>query len=128
MRNYAFTQLLYSKVSKDLWKHSLRVNTLCMMYSDDDLIYTASLLHDILEDTDCTYEELADIDKEVADIVLILTRQQSETYEEYIGRVKENETARIVKICDLLDHLASYKTLKPSLKKRYIKALGELLE
>jgi hypothetical protein len=60
----------------------------------------------------------------------VLTRRDKETYNEYINRIilsKDKEIVRI-KICDIMDHLVNFETLKPSLKKRYMKALETLLE
>lgn len=60
----------------------------------------------------------------------VLTRRDKETYNEYIDRIiqsKDKEIIRI-KICDIMDHLVNFETLKESLKKRYMKALKTLLE
>lgn len=61
------------------------------------------LLHDILEDTDTTPQELLDfgIDPEVVETVIVLTRKNNESYMDYIKRVAENFLARNVKMTDL---------------------------
>lgn len=92
----------------------------------DDTQYLAwmqvALMHDILEDTDTTPDELPEA---IRDDVIILTRQDSETYFEYINRIKNSDSVRAVtvKIADLYDHLEQKDTLKDSLKDRYLKAL-----
>ena len=52
------------------------------------------------------------------------------TSDEYINRIMQSKDKEIVriKICDIMDHLVNFETLKPSLKKRYMKALETLLE
>ena len=95
----------------------------------DDTQYLAwmqvALLHDILEDTNTTPDELPEAAR---DDVLTLTRKDSETYFEYIDRVKNSGSvhAITVKIADLYDHLEQKDTLKDSLKDRYLKALDQL--
>lgn len=68
----------------------------------------ACLLHDILEDTDTTEQELLDVEyvtERVVAFVKILTRQKNETYMAYIRRVAVVEEARRIKICDLEDNM-----------------------
>lgn len=87
----------------------------------------ACVLHDILEDTDTTEQELLDVEyvtERVVELVKILTRQKYETYMEYIRRVAVDEDARRIKLCDLLDNmditrLSSFSIEDFSLLKRY---------
>ena len=70
--------------------------------------YIVALLHDILEDTDCTVDILREegFDDEIIDAVVAITRRKSEhSYFDFIKRVKENEIAKIVKIYDLEDNM-----------------------
>ena len=74
------------------------------------------MLHDILEDTTCTIEELkeAGFDEEIINAIVAITRRNDEQYYfDFIERVKMNDIARIVKIHDLEDNMD-------------IKRLGEL--
>lgn len=70
---------------------------------DEDSICVA-LLHDILEETACTAQQLESygFDKVVVDAVVALTKLDGEDYFKYIARVGENELAKKVKIADLL--------------------------
>lgn len=69
---------------------------------NEDMI-TVALLHDILEDTSCTYETLENIfGVVVADTVSILTKEEGESIEQYLFGVCSNHTARIVKFADSL--------------------------
>ena len=68
----------------------------------EDIIVVA-FLHDILEDTSCTYETLENIfGFAVADSVSILTKVDGEPIEQYLFGVCSNPTARVVKFVDSL--------------------------
>lgn len=76
-------------------------------YMDCDCL-VACVLHDILEDTDTTEQELLDVEfvtERVVELVKILTRQKDEPYRAYIRRVAVVEDARRIKICDLEDNM-----------------------
>ena len=101
-------------------------------FYENDVLYAAAILHDVLEDTDAT---LRDVQKRfgvnVSEIVLVLTRNEQETYAEYIERVKLHSDARKIKLMDLGDNLAH--CLRPDelecrrgLIDRYTKAIREL--
>ncbi len=72
-----------------------------------DIAKTCALLHDTVEDTDTTLEEIKNIfGEEVMVVVEALTHRKGESYEDYISRVKQNEIATAVKIADISDNLA----------------------
>ncbi|MCJ0582836.1 hypothetical protein MMJ10_05825 [Enterococcus cecorum] len=70
---------------------------------EGELAKTVALLHDVVEDSDWTLEDLRKkgLPEEVVQAVGILTRKRNEKYEEYILRVKQNPLARQVKLADL---------------------------
>lgn len=63
----------------------------------------AAVLHDIIEDTECTEEDLRHykIDEEVIEAVLVLSKLKNEKYMDYIERVSQNKIVRKVKMVDL---------------------------
>lgn len=65
-----------------------------------------ALLHDLLEDTALTAEDLLECGfaSSVVDSVLLLTRNEEEVYEDYIRRLAENPVSRRVKLSDLKDN------------------------
>jgi len=79
-------------------------------------------LHDVVEDTDVTIDEIRDgFGESVADGVYAITKKEKESYKDYILRVSDNMYATTVKIADLKDNL---KTLKRgSMKDKYELAL-----
>lgn len=67
-----------------------------------------ALLHDILEDTECTIEELKDngFDDEIINAIVAITRKKEETYYlDFIERVSKNDLASLVKNYDLEDNM-----------------------
>jgi (p)ppGpp synthase/HD superfamily hydrolase len=92
-----------------------------------------ALLHDVVEDTRLTADDLvaAGFEEGVITDVETLTRDPEDSYAKYIEKVNEGTlTAIAVKTADLLDNLGGY-TLSGvfadvSLVKRYRKALAQL--
>lgn len=73
----------------------------------DEVSATVALLHDVLEDTDITVDDLRkdDFPEEVIEAVVLLTRDRNVPYPKYIERVRTNELARRVKLADLRHNL-----------------------
>ena len=89
-----------------------------------------ALLHDVVEDTGTTLEDLHELGVSPEDLRAIdaLTRRDGETYEVFIDRVAANARATAVKIADLRDNLDPSRTggLTPRLEARYRAALERL--
>lgn len=76
----------------------------------DETAICAALLHDILEDTNTTKEELAFVfGQKVADDVDMLTRPKGMSYDEYIKRIAQHGStvAISIKIADLFHNSMS---------------------
>lgn len=65
------------------------------------------VLHDVVEDTDWTLEDLRKegFSEEVLNALDCLTHREGEPYEEFIKRLASNPIARRVKIADLEDNM-----------------------
>lgn len=63
-----------------------------------------ALLHDVVEDTPYTLEDLKRLGfpKEVTDAIALMTHDKRIPYMEYIERINKNPIARKVKLADLL--------------------------
>ena len=74
-----------------------------------DLQKKAGILHDIVEDTDLTLEDLRDrgVEDDVVEVVDLLTHREEDSYEEYIRKIVSsgNETAIQVKLNNLHHNL-----------------------
>ncbi len=67
----------------------------------------AALLHDTVEDTDTTIDEIQGLfGPAVAAAVEALTHRKGESYVQYIERVKMNPDAIQVKLADIADNLS----------------------
>lgn len=69
---------------------------------DTELECIVALLHDVVEDTDITLNDLEkEFPQEVIDLLKILTHDKRIDYIEYIKKVKTNPIATKIKIADL---------------------------
>ena len=69
----------------------------------DETSIVAALLHDVVEDTVYTLDDLRNMGfpEQVLEALALLTHEASVPYLEYVARVKENPIARAVKLADL---------------------------
>lgn len=125
----------FDKSGKDYIGHPLRVME--MGKTEEEKI--VGVLHDVIEDTDWTFEALAEegFSKEIIDALRCVTKlSENENYDDFIERVKKNPLAVAVKINDLSDNMdirrlpylsdKDVKRLKKYLK-AYKKLIGEPL-
>ncbi len=80
--------------------HPLRL----MMQFSDETLQIIAILHDVVEDSDITLEQLKEKGFK-PEIIEALNKQPDETYEHFIQRVSENPLAIQVKLADLKDNL-----------------------
>ncbi len=83
--------------------HPMRV--MLNVSSEDEMI--CAVLHDVIEDTTMTLEDLREegFNESIINVLEILTKKENESYDEYIERIIGNKIARIVKIADLKDNM-----------------------
>ena len=91
------------KAGKTYILHPLRLMN--QMVSDEEM--ATALLHDVIEDSDITAEDMLreGISETVVDAVICLTRRGGETYDDFIARVSQNDLALKVKIADIEDNI-----------------------
>ena len=104
---------------------------------DDEISCCAALLHDVVEDTDVTLEQLAkEFPAEIVEAVRLLTHDPETNYHDYVRAIKANPVAVKVKFADL-DHnsdqsrFAGVEVPKERLgyfRDKYAKARAILLE
>lgn len=92
-----------------------------------------AVLHDMIEDTDITLDQLqeAGFPQPILAAVNTLTRRPEESYEEYIERVSQNPLATVVKLADLTENMNLLRIPSPTPKddqriQRYQKAYQRL--
>ena len=82
--------------------HPLRV----MMRVEGEEAQIVAVLHDVIEDTSVTADELRHLgfSEKIVAAVLCVTHRKDESYADYVVRCKGNEIARRVKLADLEDN------------------------
>lgn len=71
-------------------------------HMDDEISCTVALLHDVVEDTSITFEDLERMfPKQVVEVVQLLTHDQNVDYFDYIRAIKTNPIATKVKLEDI---------------------------
>ncbi len=86
----------------------------------------AGLFHDLIEDTDSTYEEIITLsNEEVADAVRLVSKTDGYVMKEYVGNIMLNEMARMVKIADRIHNLSESPNASHAFQAKYIKETQE---
>ena len=104
---------------------------------EDEISCCAALLHDVVEDTDVTMEELArEFPSEVIEVLKLLTHDESVDYFDYVRAIKANPIAVKVKLADLAHNSDQSRCIGSGLteerlaywKQKYAKATNILTE
>ena len=66
-----------------------------------------ALLHDVIEDSGVTADDLVNegFENAIVNRVVRMTRKEDDSYMDYIKRIGEDNICRIVKMCDLKDNM-----------------------
>ena len=117
------------KAGEDYIKHPEKVASFVKTDEEKAVAY----LHDVIEDTELTLEDLCEYDfsKEVIEAVDIITKMRGEDYQSYLNSVKKNKLARAVKLADLrhnsdLTRLTKVTEKDIKRKEKYQKAIDFL--
>jgi len=146
------TQFCKTRYDQKTFEHARRV----MIYASQNVdvyrflseyttiqISCTALLHDIIEDTKTSYDDIKsylsqsddlfdwEIENLISSLRLLTHDKKRQTYDEYIINISNKRSfdvvAYAVKIADMKDHLSLHETLTTKLKNKYVKALAELL-
>lgn len=84
--------------------HPMRI--MLRLRTTDEELMAMAILHDVIEDTDWTLEQLrhAGMSQRVVNALSCLTHPKTESYEAYIKRVSTNMDAIKIKLEDLRDN------------------------
>lgn len=102
------------KAGKPYYLHPIQVALMCNTIDEK----VVALLHDVIEDTDYTIDDLIRIgfSKEIIDAIECITKKGNEPYENYIKRVSENPIAKAVKINDITHNSDLTRIKNPTLE------------
>ncbi len=69
----------------------------------DEKTICVALLHDVVEDTDMTFEQLEQegFDEDIINALKLMTHDDTIPYLDYVKEIKTNEIAKAVKLADL---------------------------
>jgi hypothetical protein len=84
-----------------------------MMSVQGEEAQIVAVLHDVIEDTPVTADELlrAGFGEQVVAAVLCVTHRKGESYADYVVRCKADDIARRVKLADLADNTRLDRTI-----------------
>ena len=115
----------FDKAGRDYIGHPLRVME--MGKTEEEKI--VGVLHDVIEDTDWTFEKLAEegfSDEVITALKCVTKTSESENYDNFIDRVKKSPLAVAVKINDLTDNMDIRRL--PYLSDKDVKRLKKYLK
>lgn len=119
------------KAGKEYFSHPYRVAMRVFSETSSDELASAAMLHDVIEDTPITTDDLLKegIHERIVEIVDTLTKRRGEEYICYLARIIVDEDAKRIKIADLLDNLREDRLcllpedVREKLEKKYQAAL-----
>ena len=93
----------HDKAGEPYILHPLRV----MLGLETELERICGVLHDVVEDSDISFEYLLGegFSEEVIDVLDHITKRDGESYDDFIGRIIDNKIACKVKLADLHDNM-----------------------
>ena len=101
------------KVGVEYINHPLTVASLCK--TEDERV--VALLHDVVEDTNITLNDLSIFfEPKIIEALKLLTHTDDEPYLEYIAKIKENNLSKTVKIADLSHNMDLSRMKTPTSK------------
>lgn len=115
----------FDKAGREYIGHPIRVME--MGKTEDEKI--VGVLHDVIEDTDWTFERLEaeGFSQEIINALRCVTKtSENENYDDFIDRVKKNPLAAAVKINDLTDNMDIRRL--PYLSDKDVKRLKKYLK
>jgi GTP pyrophosphokinase len=104
--------------------HIVQVHSILKDVTDDEEILCAGILHDVIEDTDTSYDDLIrEFNKPIADLVMELTHEGDWKTGHYFPRLQSRK-AVIVKFADRLSNLSRMDDWPGDRQQRYLEMSG----
>lgn len=86
----------------------------------------AGLFHDLIENTDTTYEDIQKISTtRIADLVQLVSKEEGYEMAEYMQRINEDQDGKHLKLADRLHNLSEAHLASEEFQEKYIKETEE---
>lgn len=84
------------------------------------------LFHDLLEDTECTYQEIINLSNDkVLEAVKLLTKTDGYIMSDYIKNIEKNDIAKMTKLADRIHNLSEATEASYKFQEKYIEETKE---
>lgn len=123
LQQWMTEQRWYSR--EPYWNHCLRVADTVRLVTDDKDVIQAALLHDLVEDTEWTIDQLRALGyaERTLELVGKLTHDRSVSYPDYITSLLDDPDAITIKKADISDNLSTCPT-GAKMAAKYVEALA----
>lgn len=120
--------------------HCLAVARLVRERTYDEEVVAAAMLHDVLEDTDTTEEELKKefgtrITQLVVEVTDVFTKEKYPLLNRFARKKREakrlgtiSDDAKLIKLCDLIDNTSTIIKYDPGFSVIYLREKADILE
>lgn len=100
--------------------HVIQVYNVLLDVTDDEATLCAGLLHDVIEDTDTTYDELVhEFTKEIADLVMEVTHEGNDYTNYYFPRL-ESRKAIMIQFADRLSNMSRMREWPGDIQQQFL--------
>jgi guanosine-3',5'-bis(diphosphate) 3'-pyrophosphohydrolase len=100
--------------------HVIQVYNIIQDITDDEATLCAGLLHDVIEDTDTSYEELVhEFTKEIADLVMEVTHEGNDYRDYYFPRLKSRK-AVMIQFADRLSNMTRMRDWPGDIQQQFL--------
>lgn len=122
----SYARIAHEGVKDDMGKdyflaHVCQVVSILKCVTDDPEVISAGYLHDVIEDTDTTYERIQSIfGQRVADLVMEVTHEGDKQNGYYFPRLKSRD-AILIKLADRLSNISRMESWDIARQEHYLK-------
>lgn len=110
------------------YTHPLAVSEMLKKKGFNESYQIAGLFHDLIEDTDTTYEEILNLTNfEIATAVRLVTKEQGYVMSTYIEKISLNHMAKMVKLADRVHNVSELVDTNIEFVNRYLDETEEYL-
>ncbi len=108
------------------YTHPIAVSEMLKEKGFGENYQVTGLFHDLLEDTNCTENEIFELsNQQVLEAVKLVTKTKGYIMSEYIENISKNDIARMVKLADRIHNLSEATNTSEEFRKKYIKETEE---